>query len=129
MVLALSRGRAGERYLVSAINLTIGAFFSRLERLSGVPAPRLKTPRSLTLARAGATLIERLGKHVPLDASLDRTSAEMAQCFWYVDPTKAEKELGWTPRDPGETLADTLADLQLRGVVWPVPRVVEATRA
>jgi len=121
MILALQRGRAGERYLVSAINLTIEAFFARLSRISGVPMPRLRTPRSLLLARAGASLLERLGKHVPIDAPVDRISAEMAQCFWYVDATRARTELGWTPRDPGDTLADTVADLQLRGVVWPVP--------
>jgi dihydroflavonol-4-reductase len=120
MILALDRGRAGERYLVSAINLTIEAFFARLTRLSGVAAPRVRTPRSLMLARAGASLFERFGKHLPVDASLDRISAEMAQCFWYVDTTKAKNELGWVPRDPGETLADTVVDLRERGVVWPL---------
>jgi dihydroflavonol-4-reductase len=44
----------------------------------------------------------------------------MAQCFWYVDSTKAERELGWSARDPGITLLDTVADLRDRGVVWPV---------
>lgn len=119
MILAMERGRAGERYLVSAVNLTIEAFFARLARISGVPAPRLKVPRSLTLARLGAELMERASKHVPLDAPVDRISAEMAQCFWYVDAAKARTELGWTPRDPGETLADTIIDLEQRGIVWP----------
>ena len=119
MILALSRGRAGERYLISAINLTIEAFFARLTRVSGVAGPRLRSPRSLLLARAGASLWERLGKHVPLDATLDRISAEMAQVFWYVDATKARTELGWAPRDAGETLTDTVRDLRERGVVWP----------
>jgi dihydroflavonol-4-reductase len=119
MVLALEKGRAGERYLVSAINLTIEAFFGRVERLSGVKAPRLKTPRSLLLARAGAELFERLSRHVNIEAELDRISAEMAQCFWYVDAGKAQRELGWTARDPGDTLAETVADLRARGVVWP----------
>jgi dihydroflavonol-4-reductase len=123
MILALERGRAGERYLISAVNLTIEAFFARLSRLSGVPVPRLRTPRSMLLARAGANLLERLNKHVPMDSPIDRISAEMAQCFWYVDSTKARNELGFAPRDPSETLADTIADLQLRGVVWPVPGV------
>jgi len=119
MILALDRGRAGERYLISACNLTVATFFARLERLSGVPAPRLRTPRSLLLARAGASLLERLSRHLPIDAQVDRISAEMAQCFWYVDATRARTELGWTPRDPGDTLADTVADLRARGVVWP----------
>jgi dihydroflavonol-4-reductase len=120
MIAAFERGRAGERYLVSAINLTVEAFFARLSRISGVPGPRLRTPRSLLLARAGVSLIERLGKHVPIDASIDRISAEMAQCFWYCDTTKARTELGFAPRDPNDTVADTVADLQLRGVVWPL---------
>jgi len=119
MILALDRGRAGERYLISACNLTVATFFARLERLSGVPAPRLRTPRSLLLARAGASLLERLSRHLPIDAQVDRISAEMAQCFWYVDATRARTELGWVPRDPGDTLADTVADLRARGVVWP----------
>ena len=119
LILALDRGRPGERYLISAANLTVEAFFARLSRISGVSGPRLRTPRSLLLARAGVSLLERLGKHLPIDASIDRISAEMAQCFWYVDATRARTELGWTPRDPGDTLADTVADLRARGVVWP----------
>ena len=119
MILALDRGRAGERYLIAAQNLTLAAFFARLERLSGVPAPRLRTPRSLLLARAGASLLERISRHVPIDTPIDRISAEMAQCFWYVDAKRARTELGWVPRDPGDTLADTIADLRARGVVWP----------
>jgi dihydroflavonol-4-reductase len=120
MILAMERGRAGERYLVSAQNLTIEAFFARLERISGVPAPKLKTPRSLLLAAAGAEILNRLSKHVPLEADLDRISAEMAQVYWYVDAGKAKSELGWSHRDPGDTLADTVEDLRSRGVVWPV---------
>ena len=119
MILAMERGRAGERYLVSAANLTIEAFFARLARISGVAAPRLKIPRSVTLARIGAALMERAAKHVPIEAPVDRISAEMAQCFWYVDAAKARNELGWAPRDPGDTLADTILDLEQRGVVWP----------
>jgi dihydroflavonol-4-reductase len=119
MILAMEKGRAGERYLVSAVNLTIEAFFARLERISGVKAPRVRTPRSLLLARAGVALLDKVQKHVPLDADLDRISAEMAQVFWYVDASKAKNELGWVPRDPGDTLAETVADLRGRGVVWP----------
>jgi dihydroflavonol-4-reductase len=119
MILAWEKGRAGRRYLVSAINLTLEAFFGRLERLSGVPGPRLKLPRSVALARAGAGLMERAAKHVPIETAIDPVSAEMAQHFWYVDATRARTELGWAPRDPSETLADTVQDLRQRGVVWP----------
>ena len=43
---------------------------------------------------------------------------EMAQCFWYLDSSKAERELGWSARDPNATLLDTVEDLRARGVVW-----------
>ena len=43
----------------------------------------------------------------------------MSQYFWYLDSAKAEAELGWSSRDPMETLADTVEDLRMRGVVWP----------
>jgi dihydroflavonol-4-reductase len=43
----------------------------------------------------------------------------MSQYYWYVDATKAKTELGWSHRDPGDTLADTVDDLRRRGVVWP----------
>jgi len=119
MVLALEKGRAGERYLLSAANMTIEAFFGRLERISGVPAPRLKTPRSVLLASAGVRLLERVAKRVPIEPPLDRISAEMAQFYWYVNASKAERELGWNARDPMDTLADTVADLEARGVIWP----------
>jgi len=119
MVLALEKGRAGRRYLISAINLTMEAFFARLERVSGVPAPRFKLPRGAAVARAGASLLERASRHLPVSATVDPVSAEMAQLFWYVDGSRAERELGFVPRDPNETLSDTVRDLRDRGVVWP----------
>ena len=39
---------------------------------------------------------------------VDRISVEMGQHYWYVDSTKAERELGFVARDPQETLADTV---------------------
>jgi dihydroflavonol-4-reductase len=51
--------------------------------------------------------------------AVDPVSVEMGQCFWYVDASKAQRDLGWSPRDPGVTLRDTVRDLRERGVVWP----------
>lgn len=119
MVLAMERGRPGMRYLVAAANMTIEAFFGRLERISGVAAPKLKAPRSMLLARAGAELMERAAKRLHRESPVDRVSAEMGQRFWYVDSSRARNELGWAPRDPNETLGETVADLLERGVVWP----------
>ncbi len=119
MVLAMEKGRPGERYLVGAANMTVEAFFARLERISGVPSPKLRMPGSVLLASFGAELLQRAAKKVHVKAPVDRISAEMAQHFWYLDAKKADRELGWAPRDPNETLSDTVEDLRARGVVWP----------
>lgn len=124
MVLAAERGKPGERYLLAAQNLTIAAFCDRLSRLSGVAAPSMRMPSlnakaSREIATLGARLMEKLGDRVKSLSVVDAISAEMAQYFWYVDSSKAKRELGWEPRDPMETLADTVADLEARGAVWP----------
>ncbi len=119
MVAAFERGRAGERYLLSAKNMTIAAFFARLERLTGVAAPRLKMPKSRALALGANKLFSQALRAIGGEPSVDETSVEMAQYYWYCDPSKAERELGFAPRDPGETLRDTVADLRQRSVVFP----------
>ncbi len=81
-------------------------------------APWLPTPLSPELARLGTSLFRRIAKTIGAP-SVDPVSADMAQHFWYADASRAEHELGWTSRDPLETLADTVNDLRARGVVWP----------
>lgn len=119
MALALSRGRGGERYLLSAANMTLSAFFSRLARVSGVPAPLFSLPKNRSLARGIFGIYDRglraIGGVPPVDAE----SVELGQYYWYCSAEKAERELGFEARDPGETLRDTVQDLVLRRVVAP----------
>jgi dihydroflavonol-4-reductase len=121
MLAALERGKPGARYLLSGANMTVDAFFGRLSRISGVDRPKLRAPRSLLLAKVGAGLFDRAKKLLPLEGEMDAVSAEMGQVFWYCDSSLAQRELGFAPRDPMETLSDTVADLYERGVVWPKP--------
>jgi dihydroflavonol-4-reductase len=120
--LAMEKGVAGRRYLLGACNLTLGEFFGRLERVSGVRAPVLLMPHGKHVAeivRSGTQLLGRLTTRLGVPMPVDPTSLDMAHYYWYLDASLAESELGWTPRDPTETLADTVKDLEERGVVWP----------
>jgi dihydroflavonol-4-reductase len=119
MLLAYERGRAGERYLLNAKNLTIAAFFQRLERLTGVRAPRLRLPSSRPLALGLSNMFARAVRAIGGTPPVDEVSVEMSQFYWYCDSAKAERELGFAARDPGETLRDTVEDLIERGVVHP----------
>lgn len=119
MATAMTKGRPGEKYLLGAKNLTFEVFFGMLERISGISGPTMKAPKSLLLAQAGAEIMDRVAKRMKSESPLDRVSAEMAQHFWYLDASKAKRELDFSPRDAIETLSDTVADLRARGAVWP----------
>jgi dihydroflavonol-4-reductase len=129
MVLALERGRGGRRYLVSACNVTFRELFARLERVSGVKGPWAPLPREAT--KAAGALLEKLASAVGRAPEVTAESLELAKYYWYVDASRAETELGWSPRDPVATLADTVSDLRARGVVWPstgMPRPGDAPK-
>ena len=49
-VLALEKGRIGERYLLGNRNMTLGQVFNLLERVSGKKAPRVRIPILLAMA-------------------------------------------------------------------------------
>ncbi len=112
---AMEKGKAGERYLIGACNLTIREFFARLERVSGVKSPAFPVPRLPTLARLFVMRFQESSMTLPVNP----VAFEMSQYFWYLDSAKAEAELGWSARDPMVTLQDTVNDLRERGVVWP----------
>jgi dihydroflavonol-4-reductase len=112
LCLAWEKGRAGERYLVNAVNLSVRDFFAKLARISGVSAPALTLPKSREAARLGTELFTRAVRAIGGDPPVDPQSVEMGQLYWYVSSEKAERALGWSARDPNETLADTVRDLR-----------------
>jgi dihydroflavonol-4-reductase len=119
MAAAMDRGRAGERYLLTGMNCTIESFFGRLERLSGVVAPKLRMPKSRLLASLAGDAFARAIRALGGEPPVDPVSLEMSLHYWYCDPEKAVRELGFSPRDPSETLRDTLAYLRERRFALP----------
>ncbi len=119
MLSALERGRSGQRYLLGGANMTMRAFFERLSRLSGVPAPSLALPKGRGFAVAAHRIMKGALSVAGREPEVDEVSVEMAQCYWYCDSSKAQAELGFSPRDPGDTLRDTVEDLVARGVAFP----------
>ncbi|CAN5389094.1 NAD-dependent epimerase/dehydratase family protein [soil metagenome] len=109
-ITALDKGRHQEKYLLGAANMTFEQFFGRLARLSGVSAPMLRVPKKLAVAGSGiiSSLYKNWGKASPII----QNEVEQAEYFWYFDSSKAVDELGFAPRDPQETLQDTIVYLR-----------------
>lgn len=94
-LLAAQRGAIGEKYILGGENLTLQQLFARLERLCGVPAPRVRLPYPVVLGyAAGADLIARITGRPPR-ASL--TEVRMAHKRMFFDSAKAVRELGYEP--------------------------------
>jgi dihydroflavonol-4-reductase len=107
-VAALDRGELLGKHLFG-VNMTMGEFFDRLERISGVPAPRLRLPSKVNVL--GAKLLARLADARGREPALDAASVDIAEHWFWLDARKAERELGFVARDPQETLQDTVLDL------------------
>jgi dihydroflavonol-4-reductase len=103
---AMKKGRHGERYLLGAVNWTFSKFFGRLERLAKVAAPRIALPARFAVA--GSRLVDSLFKQWNFASPVEPGAIEMAQYYWYLNSGKAARELAFRPRDPGETLHETV---------------------
>ena len=107
---ALEKGKHQEKYLLGADNMAFPEFFGKLARLSGVSAPMLKMPKKL--AMSGASLIDSVFKNWGKSSPIVPNEVEQAEYFWYFDSSKAKEELGFDPREPQETLNDTVSYLR-----------------
>jgi dihydroflavonol-4-reductase len=91
-LLALQKGKSGERYILGNQNLTLKEFLNKLAELTGIPAPRNTVPVWLPLGVAWIEekILAPLGKppSVPLDG------VRMATQYMYYDASKAVQELG-----------------------------------
>jgi dihydroflavonol-4-reductase len=103
-VLAMEKGRPGERYILGHQNMSLHQIFSLLSRLTGIPAPFLKLPRKsiLPLAYANQWLsnyITHRPPRIPLEG------VRMAKYTMHYDSSKALRELG-LPQTPVEVALD-----------------------
>lgn len=109
-IAALEKGRHRERYLLGAANMTFAEFFGRLERLSGVAAPMLRVPKSISVP--ASNMIDSFFRNWNRTPPFEAKEVEQAELFWYFDPAKAVAEFGFEPRDPQQTLNDTVRYLR-----------------
>ena len=114
-LLALERGRAGERYFLAGENVTMDGLFARLGELTGVPAPRRHIPYGVARALGfGMWCWAELTGHPP---QLTHQVVDVFREHWAYSPAKAEAELGYKPRSLKEGLQQTVAWLKDRGLV------------
>jgi dihydroflavonol-4-reductase len=102
---ALTRGELYGRHLMG-VNLSMSEFFKRLERMTGVAAPRVKLTKNVNIL--GAYALEAFAKWRGDKPSIDPQEVEVGEHWFWCDSSKAERMLGFVARDPYETLHDTV---------------------
>ncbi len=114
-VLAATKGRAGERYLATAHNLTNGELVEAILLASGRSRPTMKLPLGVarTIARGMDVAARRTGKRPLLSREFFEFSLQPS--FYRND--KARRELGATFRPLDETIRDAIAYFRQRGLI------------
>ncbi len=114
-LLALERGRSGERYILGHQNLSLKDLLHRLATLTGLGAPLGTVPAWLPLGVAWLEerVLAPLGKAptVPLDG------VRMAKQFMYYDAAKAVRELGLPQTEVTIALKDAVDWFVAQGYV------------
>jgi dihydroflavonol-4-reductase len=102
-VLAMQKGRVGERYILGGTNATVEQFFTTLSEITGLAGPGLRTPPALAaLAGALAELGARISGRRP--RLTYRFARDYVGWFVWVSSEKAQKELGYAARPLRPTL-------------------------
>ncbi|GAB4137892.1 MAG: SDR family oxidoreductase [Planctomycetota bacterium] len=111
-VLALERGRPGERYILGGENLSALDLMRRIARIAGTRAPLRTTPRSVILAaeRILRWKERAFGSRLPLTSEILRLSTRF---LWY-SSAKARRELGYEAGDVDGGIAAAVAWMKSR---------------
>lgn len=104
MILAAEKGINGEKYIISAGDLTTKEMFATMSSFTGIPAPR-EAPK--LLVRLAGNLLEPVGRLFKFQPPLSRERVHYIydRCV-RVDATKARTNLGWQPRSVTDTLKE-----------------------
>ncbi len=105
-LLAMEKGRSGERYLCGGDNVSFNELFETLSGISGVKRRLIKIPFAIMLIISGGFLVLAwlTGWNPPITPAFVRRYNHN----WVVSSRKAEKELGYSPLSFKEGLKQTV---------------------
>jgi dihydroflavonol-4-reductase len=92
-LVALERGRPGERYILGGENLTLKQILDRLAAITGLKSPTMKVPHAVAMAFAffDETL---MGKMLGKEPRATVEAVRMGRKMMFASSAKAERELG-----------------------------------
>ena len=113
-ILALEKGRTGDRYILGNQNLTFAQLLDKLESITGLSAPKNTIPYWIpySVAWLEENILANLGKKPTI--ALDGVRMSRQKMFY--DATKAVTELGLPQSNIDDALKNAVKYFQERGV-------------
>lgn len=114
ILLALEKGRNGERYILSGENMRIRELFGKIAASAGVKPPGLYLP-NWTLHALGITgdCLRSFGK----DIGVSRENAYTATMYHWFDSAKARHELGFNPGPADRAIENSVRWMKDNGYI------------
>src|SRR5262249_22006167 len=103
-VLAMEKGRPGERYILGGHNVTVERLFTMLSEITGLAGPGFRSP--MPLAAAAGALAEIAARVTGKTPQLTyKFARDFVGSYVWVTSEKAERELGFSVRPLKRTLS------------------------
>jgi dihydroflavonol-4-reductase len=112
-VLAMEKGKPGEKYILGNTNLSVKEYFERIAQAGGGHAPRLRIPLPLAVATAFGYEIMATVTGKPPITSVGWVKVGSHYSFW--DSSKAIRELGFPQTPISSSLEQAIAWFRTRG--------------
>lgn len=106
IVAALYRGRPSERYILGGPNLTVHELTRTVLRLAGRKDAVLDVPNSALFD------LVRLLREAGMSPPISEDVLDYATLYWFMDSSKARRELGYQSRDAEDTLRSVVTWLR-----------------
>jgi dihydroflavonol-4-reductase len=114
-LLALDKGRIGERYILGGQDVTLRQMLADIAGLAGRKAPTVNLPRGPLYPLA--SLFEAVAQVTGKEPMLTRDALTMSKRHMFFTSAKAAAELGYTARPYIEAIADAMAWFKAHGYI------------
>jgi dihydroflavonol-4-reductase len=93
-IMALEKGKSGERYILGGENLTLKQILDKLGKIAGLPSPKVKLPYFVAYI-AGAVDQTVSGRWLGREPRATVETVRMGKKKMWASSDKAERDLGW----------------------------------
>jgi dihydroflavonol-4-reductase len=118
-LLALAKGRIGERYILGGEDLSLREILTQVTALVGRPPPRVRLPHGVVMPIA--YVAEGIARLTGGTTRVTVESVRMSRKRMYFSTAKAVRELGYMHRPPAQAFADAIAWFREEGYLGSRP--------